>query len=364
MLTASPKVATHRNLRLPSTSAYRIHQMLRLALPFPLASTPALPLSRMDLAQVRAICEAAMREYRMPARIRTDNGAPFSGTGILGLSKLGLGWMKLGIVHERIQPGRPQQDGRHERMHRTLKEDTMKPPAASLRSQQSQFDRFRQVFNHERPHEGLEQPNASEPLSTQLRSIATIHAGIHLPQGSPAATGEQTAETLVGIRTGSSSARYSASRSWDSRWSDKGFTESSSGIWRSENSTWKSFVLELHGAWSELGVQKAGHGNERVWKAMKPASHPSHTLWKSLRDSHIFCGPRASEVMGLQWKSWIGEVLMPHGTAYEGQFYAGRLKTRQSKAPIPVPELVWSVIEAWRRVCPNHWGRVRADHRT
>jgi transposase InsO family protein len=80
--------------------------------------------SRIDLSQVRAICEAAMREYGVPARIRTDNGAPFAGTGLLGLSKLSLGWMKLGIVHERIQAGRPQQNGRHERMHRTLKEDT------------------------------------------------------------------------------------------------------------------------------------------------------------------------------------------------------------------------------------------------
>ena len=61
--------------------------------------------SRMDLSQVRAVCEAAMREYGMPSRIRTDNGAPFAGTGLLGLSKLSLGWMKMGIVHERIQPG-------------------------------------------------------------------------------------------------------------------------------------------------------------------------------------------------------------------------------------------------------------------
>jgi hypothetical protein len=111
--------------------------------------------SRMDLSQVRAICEAAMREYGLPARIRTDNGAPFAGTGLLGLSKLSLGWMKMGIVHERIQPGRPQQNGRHERMHRTLKEDTANPPAATLRLQQRKFDRFRQVFNHERPHEAL-----------------------------------------------------------------------------------------------------------------------------------------------------------------------------------------------------------------
>jgi transposase InsO family protein len=73
----------------------------------------------------------------------------------IGLSKLSLGWMKLGIVHERIQAGRPQQNGRHERMHRTLKEDTTKPPAASLRAQQSRFDNLRYVFNNERPHEGL-----------------------------------------------------------------------------------------------------------------------------------------------------------------------------------------------------------------
>src|SRR5580704_9059184 len=111
--------------------------------------------ARMDLAQVSAVCDAAMREFGMPERIRTDNGAPFAGVGLLGLSKLSLGWMKLGIIHERIQPGRPQQNGRHERMHRTLKEDTAKPPAGTLIAQQKKFDRFRATFNHERPHEAL-----------------------------------------------------------------------------------------------------------------------------------------------------------------------------------------------------------------
>src|ERR1700722_14260981 len=123
--------------------------------------------SRMDLSQVVAVCEAAMREYGMPARIRTDNGAPFAGTGLLGLSKLSLSWTKMGIVHERIQPGRPQQNGRHERMHRTLKEDTTKPPALTLRLKQKKFDRFRQIFNHERPHEGL---NNETPASLYQRS--------------------------------------------------------------------------------------------------------------------------------------------------------------------------------------------------
>ena len=67
----------------------------------------------------------------------------------------------------------------------------------------------------------------------------------------------------------------------------------------------------------------------------------------------IFCGPRASEIMGLRWKLWTGEALLLLGTAYEGQFYPGRLKTRDSKAPIPVPEQVRLIIEAWRRACKN-----------
>ncbi len=67
----------------------------------------------------------------------------------------------------------------------------------------------------------------------------------------------------------------------------------------------------------------------------------------------IFCGPRTSEAMGLQWKSWTGTALMPYGTAYEGQFYKGRFKTKASKAPIPVPEQVRPVIEAWRRICTD-----------
>jgi Integrase core domain len=131
--------------------------------------------SRMDLSQVRAICDAAMREYGVPARITTDNGAPFAGIGLLGLSKLSPGWMKLGIVHERIQPGRPQQNGRHERMHRTLKEDALNPPAASLRAQLSRFDRFRHV-NNERLHEGL---NNQTPASIYHPS------SVRLPRSRP-----------------------------------------------------------------------------------------------------------------------------------------------------------------------------------
>jgi transposase InsO family protein len=128
--------------------------------------------ARMDLAQVSAVCDAAMREYGVPERIRTDNGAPFAGTGLLSLSKLSLGWMKLGIVHERIRPGCPQQNGRHERMHRTLKEETTKPPARTLTEQQKKFDRFRLIFNHERPHEALQNET---PGSVYVPSARMLH---------------------------------------------------------------------------------------------------------------------------------------------------------------------------------------------
>jgi transposase InsO family protein len=107
--------------------------------------------------QVQAIFTAAFREYGMPQTIRTDNGAPFASRAIAGISRLSIFWMKLGIAPERIKPGHPEQNGRHERMHRTLKAETAKPPAANRRAQQKAFDRFRQQFNQERPHEALKQ---------------------------------------------------------------------------------------------------------------------------------------------------------------------------------------------------------------
>src|SRR5471032_212847 len=109
-----------------------------------------------DTTRVQAIFEAAFREYGLPAAIRSDNGAPFASTAVGGLSRLAVWWMKLGIVPERIQAGHPEQNGRHERMHRTLKQDTATPPAANLRGQQRAFDRFRQEYNQMRPHEALQ----------------------------------------------------------------------------------------------------------------------------------------------------------------------------------------------------------------
>src|SRR6266849_3813552 len=109
-----------------------------------------------DTARVQAIFEAAFREYGLPAAIRTDNGAPFATRALAGLSRLAVWWIKLGIVPERIAAGHPEQNGRHERMHRTLKQEVAQPPAANRRKQQRALDGFRQEYNQVRPHEALE----------------------------------------------------------------------------------------------------------------------------------------------------------------------------------------------------------------
>ena len=88
-------------------------------------------------------------EYGLPQRIRSDNGAPFASNGECGLTELAVWWIELGIVCERIQPGHPQHNGRHERMNRTLQEATMSPPASTARQQQRRMDAFRQEVQRE-----------------------------------------------------------------------------------------------------------------------------------------------------------------------------------------------------------------------
>jgi transposase InsO family protein len=110
---------------------------------------------RCDDAHVRPLLVAAFREYGLPERIRSDNGPPFATTGRGGLSRLAVWWIRLGIVPERIEPGKPQQNGRHERMHRTLKQYTAQPAARTVRAQQKAFDEFRKEYNEQRPHQGL-----------------------------------------------------------------------------------------------------------------------------------------------------------------------------------------------------------------
>lgn len=122
-----------------------------------------------DTLHTRAVLEGAFQEYGLPERMRSDNGAPFGSNGRGGLTALAVWWMRLGIQPERIQPGRPQQNGSHERMHLTLGQETASPSAGSLRSQQQRFDAFRQVYNHERPHEGLEMSTPAEHYQRSLR---------------------------------------------------------------------------------------------------------------------------------------------------------------------------------------------------
>lgn len=102
------------------------------------------------------VFERTFEEYGLPYAMRTDNGVPFaSPNGLFNLSALSVWWLSLGIAIERIKPGHPQQNGRHERMHLTLKKETTKPPAENFLQQQAKFDDFQEEFNNERPHEAL-----------------------------------------------------------------------------------------------------------------------------------------------------------------------------------------------------------------
>ena len=126
-----------------------------------------------DCEHVRPVLEAAFRQYGLPRAIRSDNGSPFATVGIGGLSALSVWWIKLGVRVERIRPGKPQENGRHERMHRTLREDTARPPKANLREQQRAFDLFRQEFDEERPHAALDNKTPAECY----RSSSRIYTG-------------------------------------------------------------------------------------------------------------------------------------------------------------------------------------------
>ena len=102
------------------------------------------------------VFERVFKEFGLPAAIRTDNGVPFASPhALFGLSRLSVWWLRLGIRIERIKPGHPQQNGRHERMHLTLKKETTKPPGYNFLQQQSRFEDFVEVYNNKRPHQAL-----------------------------------------------------------------------------------------------------------------------------------------------------------------------------------------------------------------
>ena len=130
----------------------------------------------------KKLMERAFREHGLPEAIRTDNGAPFASTSLGGLSELSAWWVKLGIVPERIERGHPEQNGRHERMHRTLKAETATPPKASERAQQRGFDRFRKEYNDERPHEALGQRTPQSVHRPSPRPYPTRIPELEYPQ--------------------------------------------------------------------------------------------------------------------------------------------------------------------------------------
>lgn len=113
-------------------------------------------------------------EYGLPQAIRTDNGVPFSTRTLMGLSKLSVYWLRLGIGIERIKPGHPEQNGRHERMHLTLKQATTNPPMKNFLQQQELFDGFRETYNLERPHNALSKRTPSELYQRSTRPLPAI----------------------------------------------------------------------------------------------------------------------------------------------------------------------------------------------
>jgi hypothetical protein len=127
------------------------------------------------------VFQRLFREYGLPEGILSDNGVPFATLAIGRLSRLSVWWIRLGIHHKLIEPGHPEQNGRHERMHRTLKQQTARPPAATLRGQQQRFNRFRTEFNEERPHEALNQETPASHYESSPRELPSKLPPIEYP---------------------------------------------------------------------------------------------------------------------------------------------------------------------------------------
>jgi transposase InsO family protein len=141
----------------------------------------ALPNTSTELSKPAWV--AAFSEYGLPVVIRTDNGSPFASAGLTGLSKLSAWWIRLGIIPERIQPGKPQQNGSHERMHRTLKEEVTVHPRTDLNSQQKAFDHFVHEYNYIRPHESLGQKTPASIYTNSTKEYPLRLPDICYPDG-------------------------------------------------------------------------------------------------------------------------------------------------------------------------------------
>jgi len=128
-------------------------------------------LSRPTRNEVEPCFDSLFRDVGLPRAIRVDNGVPFGSRGAAGLSRLSVKWLRLGITVEYIEPGHPEQNGCHERMHRTLKAEATRPPKATLKEQQRRFDAWREEFNNLRPHESLGQTTPSETYEVPTRKF-------------------------------------------------------------------------------------------------------------------------------------------------------------------------------------------------
>jgi putative transposase len=150
------------------------------------------------LEPTKAVFTRLFKQYGLPSRIRTDNGVPFAAVTLGRLSQLAVWWIKLGILPELIVPGRPQQNGRHERMHRTLKAEATKPPAYSQQGQQRKLNVFRHEYNELRPHENLDM---SKPAQVYVRSTKVMPARL-LPMEYPDRFEVRKVSSAGGIRWG------------------------------------------------------------------------------------------------------------------------------------------------------------------
>src|ERR1700719_3114538 len=131
-------------------------------------------LARTDTDHVWPVLDAAFREFGLPLCMRSDNGSPFASRGAGGLSKLSIKLIKAGVVPERIAPAKPQQNGRHERMHLTLLQDTANPPARSLRQQLKRLRDFQRLYNEQRPHQALDNATPADHYTPSPRRFDGI----------------------------------------------------------------------------------------------------------------------------------------------------------------------------------------------
>jgi len=132
--------------------------------------------------EARESCEDIFRRYGLPKAMRSDNGVPFASTGLANLTRLSAYWLQLGIEPERIRPAHPEENGQHERMHRTLKFETTRPPRTNLLQQQERFDEFVDEFNNDRPHEALHMKRPGQIYKPSPRKLPAALPELDYPE--------------------------------------------------------------------------------------------------------------------------------------------------------------------------------------